>query len=464
MMDFTNIKKIYFIGIGGIGVSAIARIMKKRGFEVVGSDLKESEITKTLEKEGIEIFYQQKKEQIDSSIDLVVKTAAVKSNEETIKAEELNIKILLRGEFLSIIANQYNLIAVAGSHGKTTTSSLLTVALKNIREDVSFNIGGIVSNYGTNSDIKEDGIFVTEADESDGTFLKLLPYVAILNNLDPEHLDYYGNFENLKKAFYDFAYSSRVVVWNGDDKNLKSIFAETCSLNGYVKFISFGFDNSNNYRVKDIIENGFTTTFSVLKDGIPLRDTPFTIPMLGKHNVLNALAAIVAIDQNDLNPTDIDKVDFSNFTGTKRRFELIFKDKDREISYYDDYAHHPKEMNALFETILNDKYRTIILYQPHRYTRTRDSFNEIVEVLKKVPYLIILKEYAASEKVIEGATAFDIFQKLDSNNHRELFFAKTIESAKEKILSLVKDKDIVFSVGAGNLNQVLYDIKSNFKN
>lgn len=472
MINFTidnlkNIKKIHFIGIGGIGVSALARIMKAKNYIVTGSDLKSSELTKNLENEGVKVFYSQISSNITSDVELIVKTSAVKENEETIKAKSLNIPILIRGKFLSLISNEYNLIAVAGSHGKTTTTALITYALKNLIDNISFNVGGILSNFNTNSEIKENGIFITEADESDGSFLNLLPNIAILNNLDPEHLDHYGNFENLKKAFLDFSTQAKVTVWNIDDENLKSFLDKRITtpsnirgrfpqqkLNSKLSKLTFGFSKNAFYTAKNIKENGFTTYFDLYKGNKKIKN--YELPLTGKYNVLNAVGAIASIDQ--LNTINISDLDFSDFKGVKRRSELIYRNKEKNISLYDDYAHHPIEMEELFNNILR-KENIIILYQPHRYTRTRDSFDEIVKVLKKPNNLVILKEYAASEKVIQGATASDIFDKLNKKDYNFLKFANTKKEAENFITSIFKDNYTVFSVGAGNLNEVLYSLK-----
>ncbi len=450
MIDFTvdklkKIKKIHFIGIGGIGVSALARIMNTRGYIVTGSDLKSSELTRTLEKEGIKIFYSQISSNVTPDTELIVKTSAVKENEETIRAKELNIPILIRGEFLSLVSNEYNLIAVAGSHGKTTTSALITYVLKNLRNDISFNVGGILSDFNSNSEIKESGIFVTEADESDGSFLNLKPNIALLNNLDPEHLDHYGSFENLKKAFLKFSGQSKITVWNKDDKNLNSVFSGG---------ITFGFSKNALYTPENIKEKGFTTYFDLYRGNKKIKK--YELPLTGNYNVLNAVAAIAAIDQLDI--INILNIDFSDFKGVKRRSELIYKNKEKNISLYDDYAHHPVEIEELFKNILR-KENIVILYQPHRYTRTRDSFDEIVKVLKMPQNLVVLKEYAASEKIIEGAGAKDLFRHLNPENYNFLKFANNIEEAEKMVISVFNDNYTVFSVGAGNLNEVLYSLK-----
>jgi UDP-N-acetylmuramate--alanine ligase len=427
--------------------------MKSKNYDVSGSDLKPSELTKALEKEGIKVFYSQISNNITSNIELIVKTSAVKENEETIKAKEFNIPILIRGEFLSLISNEYNLIAVAGSHGKTTTTALVTYALKKIRDDISFNVGGILSNFNTNSQIKESGIFVTEADESDGSFLNLLPKIAILNNLDPEHLDHYGNFDNLKKAFQNFANQSNIFVWNIDDKNLSSVLSQSPKGRVVVKN-TFGLSKDAFYTAKNIVEENFTTYFDFYKGNEKIKR--FEIPLTGKYNVLNTVGAISAIDKLDI--INILDLDFSDFKGVKRRSELIYKNKEKKISLYDDYAHHPIEIEQLFHNILREK-NIVILYQPHRYTRTRDSFGEIVRVLKMPKNLVVLKEYSASEEFIEGATAQDIFSKLDKESYDFLRFANNKKEAEELVTSVFNENYTIFSVGAGNLNEVLYSLK-----
>lgn len=443
--NLKKIKKIHFIGIGGIGVSALARIMKHKNYEVTGSDLKSSNLTKQLQKEGIKVFYNQIDENITKDVELVVKTSAVKSNPETKKAQKLNIPILNRGEFLSIISNEYNLISVSGSHGKTTTSALITYALKQIKSEVSFNVGGILSNFNTNSDIKDSGVFVTEADESDGSFLNLYPNISLINNLDPEHLEYYGNFENLKKAFKKFSKQSNITIWNKEDKNLKTF------MNDYK--ITFGLNENAYYYAKNIKENLMSTTFDFYKDNKKIKE--FNIPLTGIYNVLNTVGAIGAVDQ--LKNINIMDLDFSGFKGVKRRCECVFQNKVKNISFYDDYAHHPIEISELFKNILRNE-RIVILYQPHRYSRTRDNFNEIVEVLKMPKNLVVLKEYSANETIIEGAKAVDLFNKLKKSDYEFLKFAENHKEAENFAQSVYDDNYILFSVGAGNVNEVLYSL------
>ena len=443
-MDLNKIKKIHFIGIGGIGVSALAKIMKFKGLEVTGSDLKSSEITKSLENIGIKVFYTQTKNNIDKYVDLVVKTSAVKENEETLKAKELNIPVLKRGEFLALISNNYKLVAVAGSHGKTTTSALIVYVLKNLGENISFNVGGILSNYNTNSNLEEEGIFVTESDESDGSFLMLEPYIAVLNNLDPEHLDHYGSFENLKKAFKKFSDKSNMVVWNLDDKNFRSM-----NLEG----ITFGFDERADYRALNIKENDIYSFFDLYVKNKFVRK--IKVPLKGIYNIYNVLGVIAVFDMLGF---DLKYIDFTGFKGVKRRSELVYKNDKKNIYFYDDYAHHPVEIEALFKNILR-KNNVVVLYQPHRYTRTRDNFKEITEVLKLPERLIILKEYAASEEVIKGAGAMDIFKVLDKSNYKFLAFADNKSEAQRIITENFKENYILYSVGAGNLNEVLYSLR-----
>lgn len=444
-MDFNKLNKIYFIGIGGIGVSALARICKSRGLNVSGSDSKESELTKELINEGIVINYNHKSENITNDIDLVVKTSAVKENDETLKAKELNIPVVLRGTFLSFIANQYNLIGISGSHGKTTTTALTTFIFKQFYNDTSFNIGGILKNYNSNSQINNGKYFVTETDESDGSFLELFPKTAVLNNLDYEHIEHYGTFENLKKAFVQFANQSEIVIWNKDDEILNKLSPEFKKEN-----YSFGIKNAD-FVIKDIEAIEFGTKFKLeYKDNL----FSFNIPLQGFHNVYNATASLISAY---LAKIDLNKIDFSTFAGTKRRFELVYS--HNKINIYDDYAHHPNEIKAFFNTALQKPKRTIIIFQPHRYTRTRDNFNEFVNVLKMPKNLIVLKEYAASEEILQNCGAIDIFNKLKKDDYNMLKFVNSVEEATEFLLNNLRDYDNICCVGAGSVNQIAYKLK-----
>ncbi len=454
-IDFLPYKHIFFIGIGGIGVSALARICNQKGIKISGSDSTKSELTVELEKEGTEIFYSHKKENITQTVDLVVKTSAVKENEETIEAKKREIKLLSRGAFLSIIANKYRLVAVAGSHGKTTTSSLIAFGMSKIFDLISFNIGGILPNFKKNSHISESEFFVTESDESDGSFLYLKPEIAVITNLDPEHLDYYGSFDKLKEAVVQFANSSKFVIWGYDSQNLIEISKYFESPN-----ISFGFNDNSDITIEKIDNSPLKLKLLSKKlansNSISLSNInkEISFPLIGDYNALNGGAVALLFSILNINVPN-----FSDFLGIKRRMERIYYSETKNISFYDDYAHHPKEIEALVSTLLTLPEKLVVIFQPHRYTRTRDSFHEFTDVLSKIPNLIVLKEYGASEEFIYGATAKDIFNTLLEKNHKYLEFAETKEKAIENLKSILNGGERVVSIGAGNVNQVVYHFK-----
>ncbi|MBN2694918.1 UDP-N-acetylmuramate--L-alanine ligase [bacterium] len=445
-IDFLPYKHIFFIGIGGIGVSALARICKQKGIKVSGSDSTKSELTSELEKEGIKIYYSHKKENIENTVDLVVKTSAVKENEETIEAKKRGIELLSRGAFLAIIANKYRLIAIAGSHGKTTTSSLTAFGMSKTSDLISFNIGGILPNFKTNSFISDSEFFITESDESDGSFLYLKPEIAVITNLDPEHLDYYGSFEKLKEAVIQFANSSKFVIWGYDSQNLKEISKYFKSPN-----ISFGFDKNSDFVIEKTENSPLKLNFKLNSENI---NKTVSFPLIGDYNALNGGAVALLFSVLNINLPD-----FSDFLGVKRRMERVYYSKTKNISFYDDYAHHPKEIDALVSTLLSFSEKLIIIFQPHRYTRTRDSFNDFTNVLSKIPNLIVLKEYGASEEIIQGATAKDIFNTLLKENHNYLRFAESKLEAIENLKNILEGGEKVVSIGAGNVNQILYHFK-----
>lgn len=446
MYDINQLKKIFFIGIGGIGVSALARMMVLRGIDVSGSDLKLSEITDSLEELGVTIYGDQQGDHITDDLDLIVKTAAVKENSETLRAKELGIPVVDRGVFLAWIANEYRLIAIAGSHGKTTTTGMTTYLLQQYGE-VSYNIGGVLLDFNKNAHIGDTEFFVTESDESDGTFLHLNPEIAILNNLDPEHLDHYGTYDVLKEAFIQFSKGAQKTLYCKDDPDVREIIAL-----GEIDGVSFSIDQDADYRGEIIAEHPFSTDVVIHYRG---KQKAITVPIPGKHNVRNALASFGALD---LVGIELEPLKLKSFKGVKRRLECLYNKNG--LAFYDDYAHHPEEMKALWNGLKGDNRRKIVLFQPHRYSRTRDHFDQIVTALGMFDHLILLKEYAASEVVIPEATAERLYEKLDQSTFKYLSFAPTVEAGIETLKRIIRRNDLVLSIGAGSVNQVLYGLKA----
>lgn len=403
--EMRRIKHIHFVGIGGAGMCGIAEVLGNQGYKISGSDIKASKTTEQLEKNGIKVYIGHQPENIKNANVLVVSTAIDPENPEIKAAIEQRIPIVRRAEMLGELMRYRHGIAVAGTHGKTTTTSLLTTMLAEENLDPTYVIGGLLNSTGVNAALGESRFIVAEADESDASFLYLQPMAAIVTNIDADHMDTYeGSFDKLKDTFVQFLHNLPfygLAVVCGDDANIREILPRVGR-----PVITYGFNEDNDIRAVDIEQDGMQSHFTVLRKGRePLR---LTINQPGLHNVLNALAAIGVATDEGVSDDAISRA-LEGFSGVGRRFQVQgeFELADGNVKLVDDYGHHPKEVEATIKAARQSHpdRRLVMLFQPHRYSRTRDCFDDFIEVLSQVDQLLLLEVYPAGEKPIWAQTA-----------------------------------------------------------
>ncbi|WP_353685052.1 UDP-N-acetylmuramate--L-alanine ligase [Thermodesulfovibrio sp. 3907-1M] len=444
-------KRIHFVGIGGIGMSGIAEVLHNLGYTVTGSDIKESDTVKRLRSLGVKIFIGHSKENLDET-DVVVFSSAVKpDNPEIVKAKQLGIPVIPRAEMLAELCRLKYSILVAGAHGKTTTTSLIATVLTDAGFDPTVVVGGKLKSIGSNAKLGKGEFLVAEADESDGSFLKLTPAISVITNIDREHLDYFKNLRRIKKAFVEFAnkvpfYGLSILC--GECRHIRDLIPHLTR-----RYVTYGFDESFDFYAKNIEYSPPKVSFNAFFREKSLGR--FTITVLGKHNVLNALATIVVAKELSV-PLEKVKESFESFKGIGRRFE--FKGEKRGIKFYDDYGHHPTEIKAVLKTALWLKPdRLCIVFQPHRYTRTRDLMEEFIKVfkstLRKTDVLFLMDIYPASEPPIEGVSGEILYEKLKAA-HVNVRFNPDKEKIKDDILKELKEGDVVFTIGAGDVYKI----------
>ncbi len=434
----------HFIGIGGTGMSGLAKIMLELGKRVSGSDLVPSANVKRLIEMGAQISIGHATENIYPDVDNVVVSSAIPpSNEELDAARSLGINVISRGELLAQLMRESKGIAIVGAHGKTTTSSMISLMLSANGFDPTFIIGGEVHDMGGNAKLGTGEYLVAEADESDGSFLRLEPYGAVITNIDNDHLDYYKNLATLKRAFQQFVNQVRP----GGFTVLCTDNEHVCGLDpGQKESISYGLSGEPVYKAINMIRNEFSTTAEVLLRGRPLGRLTLAVP--GVHNVQNALAA-VAVGMRLGLTFDQCAAALATFTGAQRRFQLVAQLDG--IKIVDDYAHHPTEIRALFRASEGIRcHRTIAVFQPHRYTRTQFLQEEFGRAFQGADVIIVTDIYSAGEQPIEGVTA-DLIVKALQRNGKEVIFLRRLDEVVDYLRNQIRSGDLVLTIGAGNV-------------
>ena len=445
--------KIHFIGISGIGMSGIAELMQDKGYIIQGSDVSLNENTIRLKKKGIKFYLGHNKNNVHY-VDAVVFSSAIKKNNPEIKeALKKKIPILSRADMLAELMKNKKSIAVAGSHGKTTTTSLVGNILYQGNLDPTIVNGGIINSLSKNNRYGNGDWMVVEADESDGSFLKLPHQISIITNLDIEHLDFYKTKENLIKSFEQFIsmlpfYGKAIICL--DDYYLKKLVKKIKNKN----FITYSMKNKkDDIFIHSVNKYQSKTSFKLKVNNqnlIHVSNYKFTINTIGDHNILNGTASIIASSIVGIKNNQINKT-LKSYIGVKRRFSLLGKKNKALI--YDDYAHHPTEILATLNAAKNLKNNIVVIFQPHRYTRSKFLMKEFVNVLSKIKYLFILQTYSAGEKIIKGATSRDIYLKVHKKNKN----VKHIKSYKEisiNLLKYTKEKNTIIFMGAGSISNL----------
>lgn len=462
--EMRRIRKIHFVGIGGAGMSGIAEVLLNQGYHVSGSDMRNSPVTERLESLGAEVFIGHSAKHTES-VDVVVSSSAVKdSNPELLAAKNARIPIVRRAEMLGELMRYRHGIAVAGTHGKTTTTSLIASILAAAQKDPTFVIGGLVNSTGSNARLGESRYFVAEADESDASFVHLQPMVTVVTNIDADHMDTYdGDFGKLKQTFIEFLHNLPfygLAVVCGDDPVIQELLGDIAR-----STLTYGFEQSNDFRAIDIVQTGKTQRFKALRpdDEKPL---PIFLNLPGKHNVLNALAAIAVATEEGASDEAI-QAGLAEFAGVGRRFQVYGEfsfNNAAAVMLVDDYGHHPREVAATIAAVRAGwpERRLFMVYQPHRYSRTRDLFEDFVDVLSGVDQLILLEVYSAGEEPVAGADGRALSRSIRNRGLIDPVFIEDLSAVPAAVESLLQPGDILITQGAGNVGTLASEIASTF--
>ena len=457
-----RIQRIHLVGIGGSGMGGIAEVLLNLGYEVQGSDLKRNPVTERLARLGVKIFIGHAAENLSDSDVVVVSSAVNRANPEVAAALAKRIPVVPRAEMLGELMRFRYSIAVAGTHGKTTTTSLVASVLAEAGLDPTFVIGGRLKSADSNARLGAGRYLVAEADESDASFLHLQPMIAIVTNIDNDHLGTHdGDFARLKQSFVDFLHNLPfygLAVLCGDDVHVQSIL-ETVGR----PFVTYGFGEGADVRAVDVLRLGLQSRYEAVREGRPPLSVTLNLP--GRHNVLNSLAAVAVATELEI-PDEAIQQALTNFQGIDRRLQQL-----GEISWpggraliVDDYGHHPTEVAATLEAARQGwpQRRLVLVFQPHRYTRTRDLMDDFGRSLSECDVLLVTEVYAAGEAPIAGADGRAICRAVRSRGVVEPVFVESVDDLADALRAVLHDGDVVLTMGAGNLGTVALDLKSRF--
>ena len=463
--EMRRIRHVHFVGIGGAGMCGIAEVVHNHGYMVSGSDIKKSPVTDRLTQMGIQVFIGHDSKNISEADVVVVSSAIDHTNPEIQAALSGRIPVVRRADMLGELMRYRHGIAVAGAHGKTTTTSLLTMILTEAGLDPTYVIGGKLNASGKNASLGQSRYLVAEADESDASFLSLRPMAAIVTNIDQDHMETYGgSFDKLKSAYVQFLQNMPfygLAVLCGDDKELYGLIDKIAR-----PVLTYGLEKHNDVQAIDVVADGTKTHFTVLrKDREPL---PITLNIPAIHNVYNAFAAITISTDEGVSDEAICQA-VKKFAGVGRRFEnngnYPVKDGAGDVLLIDDYGHHPTEV-AMTIKAARQSYpdrRLVMIFQPHRFTRTRDCFDDFVDVLSQVDVLMLLDVYSAGEAVIEGADSRSLARTIRTRGQVEpiMLNINDMDQIRQVLGSMLKGNDLLITQGAGNVGQLCLDLAKN---
>ncbi|PLX80759.1 MAG: UDP-N-acetylmuramate--L-alanine ligase [Desulfuromonas sp.] len=452
---FGKVRQIHFVGIGGIGMSGIAEVLLNLGFRVTGSDLRESDITQRLSELGGNISFGHAAENLGDA-DVVVTSTAVRSdNPEVVAAHTRHIPVIPRAEMLAELMRMKHGVAIAGTHGKTTTTSMVATLLTHGGFDPTSVIGGRLDAFGSNAKLGAGTYLVAEADESDGSFLHLSPTIAICTNIDMDHLDFYSGIEEIKQTF--IAFLNKVpfyglVVLCLDDPQIQAVIPEIKK-----RFVTYGLSSQADLVATDIEHEGTGSSFVVHLRGNELGRISLGMP--GRHNVLNALAAIAVALELDMSFEEIVK-GFEGFGGVQRRFQIL--DEVDQIMVVDDYGHHPVEIRATLAAARKGWDRRVVaVFQPHRYSRTKALLEEFNTAFYEADKVLVMDVYAAGEEPLPGVDAATLASGIAGHGHRDVHYLSDQKSVLEHLGRELRPGDMVIVLGAGNVWQVGRDLVEN---
>ncbi|OGT15488.1 MAG: UDP-N-acetylmuramate--L-alanine ligase [Gammaproteobacteria bacterium RIFCSPLOWO2_02_FULL_38_11] len=458
-----RIKYVHFVGIGGAGMGGIAEVLHHEGYHISGSDIQESSMTQHLKSLGIPIYLSHDACHLQNTDVVVSSTAISADNPEILSAHEKHIPVVPRAQMLGELMRFRQGIAVAGTHGKTTTTSLITSILTEGGLDPTFVIGGLLNSVGSNARLGASPYLVAEADESDASFLHLHPHMAIVTNIDADHMStYHGDFEKLKLTFLDFLHHLPfygLAVLCHEDPVVQSILPAISR-----PMITYGFTEKADVRAKQITQKGFQTYFLLERPGLSSIEIQLNLP--GLHNVLNALAAITIATEIGVSDETL-QTSLLKFEGVGRRLQRhgeITLAANKKALLIDDYGHHPREITATLQAIRQawPHRRIVMAYQPHRYTRTRDLFEDFTQVLSDVDQLLLLDVYSAGETPIPGADSRALCRAIRNRGQIDPIFIESKEVLIKTLARIIQDNDILLIQGAGNIGNIAPTLTQHF--
>ncbi|GGH33554.1 UDP-N-acetylmuramate--L-alanine ligase [Paenibacillus segetis] len=458
MLNITE-QHVHFIGIGGYGMSAIARVMLEMGYTVTGSDVAAQELTEKLAAKGAKIYIGHTAEHVHGADLVVYSTALPKDNVERVEAEERGIPVIHRSQMLARLLNERTGVAVAGAHGKTTTSSMIALVMEHCGVDPTYIIGGEVLDLGTNAKAGQGQCVVAEADESDGSFLQYHPSLGVVTNIEADHLENYdGDFGRLKEAYVQFLNQIKPegkAVLCGDDSNIQELLPKL-----HCKALTYGIDSSCDFSAKNIVLGDRCVTFTMMHGEEELGEVALSVP--GRHNVYNAMATVIVCLEAGIPFSEIAEA-IGHFHGAKRRFQVL-GERDG-ILIIDDYAHHPTEIEATITAAKSTGKRIIAVFQPQRYTRTFFLLDAFSRAFSEADEVIITDIYSpAGEKQIEGITSSKLVDLIKENSNAGARYLPTKDDVIADLQGRLKSGDLVITMGAGDIYKVGYQLAKELLN
>jgi len=452
--EMRRVKQIHFIGIGGAGMCGIAEILLNEGYHISGSDIAESAVTHRLACAGAKVFIGHKAENITGASVVVISSAIRDDNPEVVAAKEARIPVIQRAQMLAELMRFRHGIAVAGTHGKTTTTAMVSMIYAEAGLDPTFVNGGLVKSVGTNAHLGRSRYLIAEADESDASFLHLQPMISIVTNIEPDHMDtYHGDFDEMKQTYVNFLHNLPfygLAVLCADDADLMSLVPQVGR-----QVITYGFSENADYRIEDYQQTGFQGHYTVICPSGERIDVLLNVP--GRHNALNATAALAVAKEEGIKNEAI-LAALADFQGAGRRFDQLgqFIRPNGKVMLVDDYGHHPTEVGVTIQAARQgwENKRIVMIFQPHRYSRTRDLFDDFVQVLSQVDALIMLDVYPAGEAPIVGADSKALCRSIRNLGKVDPVLVSDTAQLGEVLDHLIQDGDLILAQGAGSVSKL----------
>ncbi|WGE31319.1 UDP-N-acetylmuramate--L-alanine ligase [Actinobacillus genomosp. 2] len=461
--EMRRVNQIHFIGIGGAGMSGIAEVLLNEGYQISGSDIAEGPVTKRLAEAGAKVFIGHQAENVSGASVVVASSAIDDSNPEVQAAKEARIPVIQRAQMLAEIMRFRHGIAVAGTHGKTTTTAMISMIYTEAQLDPTFVNGGLVKSAGKNAHLGASRYLIAEADESDASFLHLQPMVSVVTNIEPDHMDTYGgDFEQMKATYVKFLRNLPfygLAVMCADDETVMEIAPQVGR-----QVMTYGFSEKADYRIEDYQQTGFQGHYTVVCPNGERIEVLLNVP--GKHNALNATAALaVAKEEGIANEAILAAL--ADFQGAGRRFDQLgsFIRPNGKVMLVDDYGHHPTEVDVTIKAARSgwENKRVVMIFQPHRYSRTRDLFDDFVQVLSQVDALIMLEVYAAGEAPIVGADSKALCRSIRNLGKVDPILVSDTDQLGEVLDQIIQDGDLILAQGAGSVSRISRGLAESWK-